>query len=286
MRPTFLIVGAAKCGTTSLFELLSAHPEIGMSTIKEPNFFSRDPVFQRGWEWYESLFAGQEVKLAVGEASHTYTKIGIYPHAVARIAEHLPEARLLYIVRHPLVRMESGWAQQVYGRVTRLRQDFNTSLRTVPSIVESSLYWKQISAYRTHYSDERIHTLFLEDLKRDPHGELARCFAFLGVNPDFRVPGAERPRNARAGRTIDEPLGDSLWFSVLRRLAPRSVKSAIRYEIPPAVWDEDTRRWAIERVVDDSLQFLRFYGKPPDFWDFRPVPTGTRLPPEIEVGSS
>ena len=157
----------------------------------------------------------------MGEASHTYTKIGIYPHAVTRIAEHLPEAKLLYIVRHPLVRMESGWAQLVYSRVTRLRQDFNTSLRTVPSIVESSLYWKQINVYRRHYPDERIHVMFLEDLKHDPHGELARCFAFLGVNPDFRVRGAEIPRNARAGRTIDEPLGDArrlLWHSVFDRL--------------------------------------------------------------------
>ena len=113
MRPTFLIIGAAKCGTTSLFQLLRTHPEIGMSAVKEPNFFSRDPEFQRGWEWYESLFAGHEAKVAVGEASHTYTKIGIYPHAVTRIVERLPEAKLLYIVRHPLVRMESGWAPRI-----------------------------------------------------------------------------------------------------------------------------------------------------------------------------
>lgn len=287
MRPTFLLIGAAKCGTKTLFELLSAHPEIGMSAVKEPNFFSRDPEFQRGWEWYESLFAGHEAKVAVGEASHTYTKIGIYPHAATRIARHLPEAKLLYIVRHPLVRMESGWAQQVYSRVTRLRQDFNISLRTVPSIVESSLYWKQISAYRRHYPDERIHVMFLEDLKNDPNGELARCFAFLGVNADFRVRGAEIPRNARIGRTIDVPLGDPRrlpWYSFLDRLVPRSVKSTILYEIPPAVWDEDTRRWAIEQVAGDSPQFLRFYGKPADFWDFQPVPAGTRLPRGVENG--
>lgn len=288
MIPTFLLIGAAKCGTTSLFELLSAHPEIGMSRIKEPDFFSKDPVFQRGWGWYESLFAGQEAKLAVGEASHTYTKIEIYPHAVARIAEHLPKAKLLYIVRHPLDRMESGWAQQVYSRVTRLRQDFNTALRIRPSIVESSLYWKQINAYRNYYPDERIHVMFLEDLKRDPQRELADCFAFLGVNKNFRVPGAERPRNARAGRKIDVCLGTSHrppWYSALRKLAPRSKERTSGYEVPPAVWQDNTRRWAIEQVIDDSLRFLRFYGKPADFWDFRPIPTGTRLSPGSEIES-
>jgi len=280
MRPNFLIIGAQKCGTSSLYELLKSHPEIGMSSMKETHFFSRDENYARGWAWYESLFAGTEGKRAVGEASPTYSKIAVFPQALPRIVEHLPDARLIYIVRHPLTRMESAYVEIRHNPKIRIHEDFATALRTRPVLVEASLYWKQISAYRNHYPDDRILVLFLEDFRQDPHAQLRRCFEFLDVDPTFRAPDADRPRNSREGRQTVSDF--ALWlhrlpfYNTLRRYLPARFHGRLHYQIKNPQWDEETRRWAIEQVIEDSLQFLRFYGKPLDFWDLRPSPEGMR----------
>ena len=106
-RPNFLIIGAGKSGTTSLWSLLGQHPEIFVSRIKEPSFFSNDEQYTRGWMWYESLFRGARGENAIGEASNSYSATGIHPDTVRRIVESLPGVRLIYLVRNPFERMES-----------------------------------------------------------------------------------------------------------------------------------------------------------------------------------
>lgn len=299
VKPTFLIIGAAKCGTTSLFDLLGKHPEIGMCAEKEPMFFSNRKVYERGWEWYESLYAHAAGKRALGEASHQYTCAQVYPQAPARIARDLPDARLIYIVRHPLVRIESEYEQVQMGwRGLPLTEEFNSVVRSRPKFIDVSSYWRQISLYREHYPDDRILVLFLEDLSRDPRGQLRRCFEFLGVDPEVRIEDAARPRNARADRgerTVPSRLVVQMRKAgipqAVRRVTPAPLYEFARKRldrirrVPPRrpEWDEATRRWAIEQLLDDSLQFLRFYGKPLDFWDFRPIPPGTRVNPEYRA---
>jgi len=296
MRPNFLIIGAQKCGTSSLYALFKQHPQIGMARLKETHFFCTDENWQRGWEWYESLFAHCAGKKAVGEATPLYSRIGTHPRSVERIAGHLPDVRILYIVRHPLERMESAWL--MYVHMYRIRETFCEFVQQSPGAVDASLYWKQISAYRTCFPDERILVLFLEDLKRDARGVLRRCFQFLEVDPDVQVSDPERPRNARAAKATESealvrfrrtaayrlakaltPAG--LYESVKRKLYPR-----LHHRLPDPVWTEVTRRWAIEQVIEDSLQFLRFYGKPIDFWDFRPIPPATRIPAEYAAAAA
>jgi len=299
VKPTFLIIGAAKCGTTSLFDLLGRHPEIGMCAEKEPMFFSNRKVYERGWEWYESLYAHAAGKRALGEASHQYTCACVYPQAAGRVARDLPDARLIYIVRHPLTRIESEYEQVQMGwRGLPVTEEFNSLVRSKPKFIETSLYWKQISLYREHYPDDRILVLFLEDFARDAATQLRRCFEFLGVDPEVRIADATRPRNARAERgqrTVPSRLVVQMRkagiLQAVRRITPAPLYEFARKRLEGirraparrAEWDEATRRWAIEQVLDDSLEFLRFYGKPLDFWDFRPIPPGTRVSPEYRA---
>ena len=109
IKPTFLVIGAAKAGTTSLYELLGAHPEVFLSDPKEPQFFTER--YARGYGWYESLFADAAGYQAVGEGSTTYSELGIWPQTIDRLAAYVPEARFLYFTRHPLERLESMWIQ-------------------------------------------------------------------------------------------------------------------------------------------------------------------------------
>ena len=82
MKPNFLVIGAMKCGTTSLCSLLGQHPDIFMSNPKETYFFSNDEVYQRGSSWYESIFLGSENKIAIGEGSTNYSKKYIFPKEI------------------------------------------------------------------------------------------------------------------------------------------------------------------------------------------------------------
>ena len=89
VKPDFVVIGAARCATTSLCRILRDHPAVFMSHPKEPHFFSRPDVFARGLEWYEALFDGACGMSVVGEGSTTYTKNSQFPNAAERLASSL-----------------------------------------------------------------------------------------------------------------------------------------------------------------------------------------------------
>ena len=103
--PSFVIIGAMKCATTTLAEQLGAQPGVFISDPKEPNFFSDDAVFRRGMNWYASLFDSAESGAMLGEASTHYTKLPTHPKACERMLAALPDAKLIYVMRHPVDRI-------------------------------------------------------------------------------------------------------------------------------------------------------------------------------------
>src|SRR4051812_42429120 len=104
--PDFLIVGAAKAGTTSLAAYLAEHPDVFMARRKELHFFGREKEYRRGWEWYCSHFEGAGDARAVGEATPDYMW---RERAVERIAQDLPKARIIATLRHPVDRAYSHY---------------------------------------------------------------------------------------------------------------------------------------------------------------------------------
>ncbi len=113
-RPNFFILGAPKCGTTSLASWLSAHPNIFMSTPKEPRYFNTDyaaPDRPRSLEKYEQLFAEATPKhKAVGEATTGYLRS---EKAVPAILKYAPSARFIVCLRNPIEMVQSVHAQLV-----------------------------------------------------------------------------------------------------------------------------------------------------------------------------
>jgi hypothetical protein len=274
VRPNFLVIGAMKCGTTSLYDLLAQHPEIGMSCVKEPAFFCDDNVFAKGWSWYESCFAQAAGRKAVGEASTSYTKKYSYPHAAGRIARYLPHARLIYVVRHPLERIESQWLHGVHCRWHPA--NFGQALDN-PSLIDPSRDWSQVSAYRDYFPDDRILVLFFDDFKANPSGFLSRCFDFLGVEPSFVPHGLDQARNVSASLTSERPLLGALrripFSRAVSDMLPVPWRNAIkqrlftRRSVRRPEWPADLRRKVIWEIGDDVRTFLKSYGRPSDFWE-------------------
>ncbi len=285
-RPNFFIIGAQKSGTTRLHFLLNQHPEVFGSHPKEPCFFSRQFAQPAAVAEYIALFENAHGAKAIGESSTFYSRSQRWPGTARRIFEFNSQARIIYLVRHPLRRMESGWTQ-ARQKTPETPRDFARALRSPAlDIVDATLYWKQLSEYRTVFPDQQILLVFFEEFIRDEPATLRRCFEFLGVAPDFPVDcSTQESQNSLASRREPTPLLDSLYhMSILHRLAqkfPAPLKLKIRETLQRPIrskplWDAATWSWAIEQIEADTQQLLAHAGQPADFWNWELKPEQKR----------
>ena len=194
--PNFLIIGAMKSGTTALYYYLEQHPDIYMSPVKEPNFFSSqeqenaaDAVTHIGT--YQHLFRGGSGKKAIGEASHSY----LYePGAAAEIRRYIPEARLIAILRNPIDRAYSHFLHMVQTGTEPL-DDFEQALReeevgihkerTFQDYIGRGLYYDQLERYFGTFPREQVRVYLYEDLSDAPISTVQDAFRFLKVDDSF-----------------------------------------------------------------------------------------------------
>jgi len=177
--PDFIIIGAMKCGTSTLAAQLGQQNGIFLTTPKEPNFFSDDDVFARGLPWYAALFDGAATGEIKGEASTHYTKLPTHPDTVARMTAVLPHLRLVYMVRDPVQRAVSHFIHEWTER--RMSGDLDSAVQTYPELVEYGLYTKQITPFIEAYGIDAICLTSLERLKANPQDELVRIAHHVGL---------------------------------------------------------------------------------------------------------
>ncbi len=209
--PDFVVIGAAKAGTTSLHALLDRHPDIFMPRVKEPEFFARDDRYAEGLEHYATGFADARADQIVGEASTIYSLSPLFGQTAARMKAHLPQAKLIYVMRAPVRRAYSYYVQILknYQNVTGDRavhrsfeefvlpehhaqaaprdKAFSTANAHLPDVPELCLagseYVQQIAAYRAHFDADRFLFLKFEDFVADRAAALRQVTDFLGLPP-------------------------------------------------------------------------------------------------------
>jgi hypothetical protein len=230
-HPDFLIIGAMKCGTSTLQAQLAVQPGIFMTDPKEPNYFSDDSVHALGPEWYEALFAQAAPGDLTGEASTHYTKLPTYPQTLARMRAALPSPRLVYILRDPIERAVSHYLHE--RSLDAITPDFREALRVHPELIEYGRYGMQIAPYLEVFGSESIHLTSLERLTADPEGELRRVAAFIGYGrtPDWQHDLGRQ--NVSAERVRPLPFHDlivghpaAIWLR--RTFVPKSLRNRIR----------------------------------------------------------
>ena len=272
MKPDFIVIGAQKCGTTTLCRELERHPEVGLFPHKETHFFSFR--YNRGLEWYEQLFDRLNGRVK-GEGSPSYTTGEFSKLAAARIAADLPDVKLIFIARHPLERLPSGYTQLFDSGLKP--GTFEEELHKSPKLLPASCYHARLQDFYEHIPRESILVMFLEDLKRDYSGELARMYKFIGVDqhPDLGPPLA--PQNTRADKRVDRPFlrrfRKSRFFLSLHWLLPRKLTAALkpifRKKIHIEVkWTPELKSFAADAVRADAERFLEAHGKPVDYWSW------------------
>ncbi len=259
--PDFIIIGAMKCGTSTLQAQLAAQAGIFMTTPKEPNFFSDDEIYGRGMGWYAALFEGAMAGDLKGEASTHYTKLPTHPDAAARLHAAAPGAKLIYLMRHPIDRLVSHYIHEwTMGAVSG---DIDAAAQAGSAFVTYSEYSKQLAPYLDRYGEANILPLFLERMNAFPDEELKRVAAFLGGpaeiswRHDFGAQNVSRERIRRF--PLYNVLVDSAPATALRRaIAPKAlrnwVKSKLQMRERPSL-SADTEA-VLEAVFDADLKIL------------------------------
>ena len=243
--PNVLIIGAPKCGTSSLHYYLDQHPSITMSARKELRYFSR-PDWAERRDWYVRQFQHMRTPLR-GESTPRYARYPQISGVPARIHALVPNACLIYMVRDPVARILSHerqwWADGDRTPLDRHLRDWD---RLENALVAPSRYATQLDQYLRHFSLQQLLVVDQHDLRNDRRATLQRVFRFLGVDDSFETPLFDAERNTAAGKTVLTRSGLPVWNRVIgpavRRLpeparsrsdAGSSVRSRSRYPTPP-----------------------------------------------------
>ncbi|MEQ9079372.1 MAG: sulfotransferase [Sandaracinaceae bacterium] len=193
--PDFLVIGAQKCGTTSLYRHLAAHPDVYMPGAKEVEFFSSDERFERGLDWYiETYFGDAGGAAARGEASTHYMMF--VPSVADRIRRTLPDVKLIAVLRNPVERAYSHYRMsQMRGQESRsfaeaveacLARPPDAPIEVHGDYVRLGEYGRILAAYARLFPREQLHIVLTEELADAPERTMAEVYRFLGVDETFR----------------------------------------------------------------------------------------------------
>jgi hypothetical protein len=216
-RPDFFIVGAPKCGTSSLYRYLSEHPEIFMAHPKEPQFFAADRVARFGMRYpddmerYLSLFADAGAARRGGEASTSYFEA---PPAPGRILDFAPAARIIVMLRDPIDMIDSLHGMRVmqgYERKAELEAALADE-KTRPGFGvigdqrsvryrDRARFGQILPKWFEAFGRERVHVIILEEFAADPDAQFRGVLEFLDVDPSHMPTSFERHNVSRRPRS-------------------------------------------------------------------------------------
>lgn len=226
-RHQFIIIGAMKAGTTSLFRFLTSHPEVAGSATKELHYFSIGGA-RLGRYGYESKFFRVRGSM-IGEASPSYSEYPRYGDTARRIRMLFPDVKLIYCLREPTARMRSHFVHEVLEGRQALTDDESAwrGLYLAPS-----LYGLQLDRYLKYFEPSSIAAVESDCLRSNRDDVLSQLFEFLGVDANWN--GAARLADENVSRErapmspMFAPLKRSPTIQRASRLAPPRLRSAAR----------------------------------------------------------
>jgi hypothetical protein len=229
--PDFVIIGAMKCGTSTLHAQLAAQPQFFMSEPKEPNFFSNDEIHAKGEAWYRSLFTAAPEGAIKGESSTHYTKLPTYPKTVERLASLIPHAKFIYVTRDPVERLVSQYIHEwTEGRIAC---GIDEAIDKHPELVAYSRYGYQLQPFIERFGRERILRIEFEAMTSEPDATLKRIAAFLGAKGEVRWRDELEAQNVSAARIRTFPLkslivDNPVATAMRRRLVPQGLRDRVK----------------------------------------------------------
>ncbi len=259
--PNFLIIGAMKSATSTLHEQLARQPGIFMTTPKEPYFFSDDPVYAKGMAWYEALFTDADPSDIKGESTTHYTKLPTYPNTIGRIQAHVPNAKFIYVMRHPIDRLISQYVHHWSEKEVVVPID--DAIDSLPIMVDYSRYAYQLKPYLDAFGQDRILPVFFDRLHSHSQSELERICHFLGYAGEPRWDFGDETRNVSSERLQVNPLRDRiinlpLLSTIRKKMVPQGVRNRIkqRWQMTERPTISPERKVTLEAIFNEDLALL------------------------------
>jgi hypothetical protein len=293
--PKLIVIGAARSGTTALYQHLRQHPQIFLSSAKEANYFAfeGEPLDYRGpgadfvnnsvptWDTYLQLFADAPSDAVIGDISPLYLYA---PKSAERIRARLPDAKLVAILRNPV---EQAFSHYQYARARMIEplDSFDAALDAEPDRLrdhwqplfqysEFPRYAEQIRRYLAHFAPEQLKIFLYEDYRADTQQVLRQIFEFVGVDASF-VPTLQKEVNA--GGDPRSPLiqaiimRPNLLGSIAAFFLPLPVRRRIRdrisgFNVARAEFSPTARARLAAKLRPDILELQEMLGRDLTGW--------------------
>lgn len=272
-RPTFLFIGADRCGSKWLHNVLRQHSSVLVPEIADPYFFDR--VYSRGWKWYSDLFGKPDAAIkAIGELSHDYI---FSTEAAKRISHDLPDVKIIATIRQPFSKSYSAFRlSQLAGHVD---ENFDEALLNVPWLLDQVLYYRHLKPYFDLFPRHQIKVMIYDDLAKNPRMFAKEIFDFIGVDliehipyervfnamvePRFKYSGVLARRFSDFFRTIgaEQLLGKLKSDLRIRKVFYRSMDNS-----PRAIIGREVFPHLVSKVNEDIENLASLIGKDLSFW--------------------
>ncbi len=273
--PDFIVLGAGKSGTTSLYKYLKQHPKVFLTEKKELYFFAfegkdKPEGMITQFDRYQAMFENAPKDKVIGEVSSIYL---FRPRAAERIHHYLPNAKLIAILRNPADRAFSDYLMHVGNNhfsildpQTGKPKEFTNIVKNQGYFIQFGFYYEQLKRYYDRFDSSQIQVYLFEDLVADSQSLVRDMFEFVGVEPDFTPDMSKRhkvsgiPKNRMLNDLVmkKNPIR-SLAAMVLKPLMSATVRDRIRNNINKSNLERpqlspELRQEMIEIYREDILQ--------------------------------
>lgn len=287
--PTFIIPGASRSGTSTLWSILRSHPEICMPDQKELRFFDKNQNYAKGIQFYEKMFGRCNQKKEIGEASPPYWNKGIifdnkgdYKYeenndSLTRIHKHYPDIKVIFTLRNPVDRLYSQfWKNVRQGREHKrsVAEAVKEEINGKRNYINDEFCWVYRNSYATHfrrwkkaYGKERVKVLIFEEWTEEPKESLEEVYNFLGVEVEKAAPTGVRKNKSRVPRsdTLLSIRKRYLGQSLLGKALSKVVRLVNQREGRPTP-SKSERAWLFKLFEDEVKEMENMLGRKLDVW--------------------
>jgi len=295
--PNFLIVGAAKSGTSSLHNYLNQHPQVFMPSynkegmkVKEPRFLIKDLVQHRlhngiwTFEEYQSLFDDVKDEKAIGESTVLY--LYYYKNAINNIKHYLGEdVKIIIMLRNPADRAYSAFQHVSRGfkennsfekslEIEKGRMEREENLTPMVMYKEMGMYYEMVKAYMESFKN--IHIIFYEDFRDNIESEMNKIYNFLGISNNIKIDfitkhnvGGKKWKNERMKHVF---MKDNPMKSILKSVLPEKLNKGMRNKLVNASTNkigsmkEETREYLNDYFKQDVKKLSELLNKDLQHW--------------------
>lgn len=273
MLVDFMLIGAQKCGTTSLAGQLAEHPEVCFCDIKEPGYFQQAEDWRAGLDEYHRLYSPQNGQIC-GEGSTMYTFLPEYTDTFLRIHAYNPDVKLIYMMRQPVERIVSHYTHNFVRKIETQPPEIATI--SDPVYINRSRYSVQIRPYLELFGSDNILLLIFEEYIADQISMLKRIASFLNITPSFFDQSDTSPKHQSTGsyylgsESLREFTKSSL-FRKVRPYIPAGIRQPLRRRLSDKI-DEKPEfspvlRQTLWRFVEDDITCMEsFLNRRLDMW--------------------